>query len=141
MKPALGRAACGVQGVQGHLEGLRAERRRVLALGGLPFVRRLVEFAEGDVVDGPQQAVRLVAAGLEQYVERDGLVTVQGGDELHVGGRKGLLDHQYACEHQAPFLLRGPSGPLSSVGLPGPAETILPRDRTGTAGFSVPVES
>ncbi len=63
----------------------------------------------GDVVDGPQQAVRLVAAGLQQHVEGDRLVTVQGGDEFHVGGCEGLLDHQYAREHDGrPFFSSNP---------------------------------
>src|SRR5690606_27062755 len=130
--------AGGAQGPQGHLQGPLAHAPGLLALGGLPLADGLVELAEGDVVDGPQEPVRLFAAWLEQDVEGDRLVAVQGGDELHVGGRQGLLDHQYACEHQRPFSCEDPRALSPPRGGPAPAETILPRDRTGTTGFSVP---
>ncbi|EYT83206.1 hypothetical protein CF54_08670 [Streptomyces sp. Tu 6176] len=102
---AVGLPAGGVQRGQGDLQGLFALGLGRLALRGAALARGLVDLAERDVVDGPQQPVGLVAARLEQYVEGDLLLPVQCGDELHVGGRQGLLDHQYACEHQTPFLV------------------------------------
>ncbi|MBM4792881.1 hypothetical protein HXP44_12665 [Streptomyces sioyaensis] len=79
---------------QGHLGGcLRLGAARFLAL---PY--GVVELAEGDVVDRPQEDV-LLAARLHEHDERDPVIAVQRGHELHVGGRQRLLDHQYAREH------------------------------------------
>lgn len=98
-------------GVAQRLQGVRqGELGGGLGLGaarflGLPY--GIVELAEGDVVDGPQQHV-LLTARLHEHDERDPVIAVQGGHKLHVDGRQRLLDHQYAREHDGrPSSLRG----------------------------------
>lgn len=104
----------GAQGAQGVVERAGGGGAVDLALGLLGLADGLAQLAEGDVVDGAQQAV-LVAAGLHEEDERDGLVPVERGDELHVGCRQRLLDHQNAREHvRRPFGSRAPKSPCGN---------------------------
>lgn len=86
------------QGREGVGQGALGGRLRLGALRLVAFAHGVLEFAQRHVVDGPEQAV-LLAARLHEDDEGDLVVAVQRGDELHVGGRQRLLDHQYTREH------------------------------------------
>lgn len=99
------------QGLQGHFEREFGGFPGVLALRFLALAGRFLQFAHRQVVDGPQQHIRLVATRLHQHDEGDLLLPVQGGDELDVLGGEGLLDHQNAGEHH-----RRPSASVTAAG-------------------------